>query len=83
MSIRLLLIFVTLSFLLGFWCGTELQHAQERYEKARLSYPAWMPKERALELNRKVGPGYPLRITSTTVAMFKDEEWIVIRRRGI
>jgi len=80
---RLLLIFLLASFLLGFWFGIEWQRSEARYNAARFSYPSWLSKERALRLHRKVGPGYPLKITTDKVFMLKNDHWMVIRRRGI
>ena len=75
-----ILISAFFAFLLGVWCGYWIAEGKREYEARRFGYPDWLPKERALKLERYHGEGH-LKITNINAQIKRDGRWIVVERR--
>lgn len=70
---------VLIAFLFGFITGSYLERMVENYNRARFDYPSWMPRERAIRLERYHGEGH-LRISVTDARIKRNGNWIIVER---
>jgi hypothetical protein len=73
-----MIVAVLVAFILGMWCGSQWEKAQQRYEDARLSYPSWITPEEGRRLQRYHGT-VGVRFYRGTVSIWRDGRWLRVR----